>query len=132
MRVDEKWRPNTTLMQLLFSYDWNMRIEKALMQTLACRNSYQLSCNSCSRLTFFRLSAFILVDQNHILISFCCAKILSCLLISSCLVPLLTALSSKSPEIAYSVVCHIEIILHQAPVLFEDSISSLYCRYTMS
>ena len=45
-------------------------------------------------------------------------------------VPLLTALSSKSPEIAYSVVCHIEVILHQSPALFEDSISSLYCRYS--
>lgn len=44
-------------------------------------------------------------------------------------VPLLTALSSKSPEIAYSVVCHIEIILQQAPALFEDYISSFYCRY---
>jgi hypothetical protein len=49
-------------------------------------------------------------------------------LIAVYLVPLLTALSSKSPEIAYSVVCHIEIILQQAPALFEDSVSSLYCR----
>jgi hypothetical protein len=37
----------STLMQLLFSIDRCMRVEKTLiMQTLAC----QLSCNSCSRL----------------------------------------------------------------------------------
>jgi hypothetical protein len=33
-------------MQLLFSFDRGMRVEKTLMQTLAS----QLSCNSCSRL----------------------------------------------------------------------------------
>jgi hypothetical protein len=33
--------------QLLFSFDRNMRVEKTLMQTLACQHS----CNSCSRLT---------------------------------------------------------------------------------
>ena len=38
---------SSTLMQLLFSFDWDTRVEKTLMQTLAC----QLSCNSCSRLT---------------------------------------------------------------------------------
>jgi hypothetical protein len=37
----------STLMQLLFSFDRGMRVEKTLMQTLAS----QLSCNSCSRLT---------------------------------------------------------------------------------
>ena len=36
-----------TLMQLLFSFDQHMRIEKTLIQTLAC----WLSCNFCSRLT---------------------------------------------------------------------------------
>jgi hypothetical protein len=35
-----------TLMQLLFSFDQAMKVEKTLTQTLAC----QLSCNSCSRL----------------------------------------------------------------------------------
>jgi hypothetical protein len=38
---------SSTLMQLLFSFDRGMRVEKTLMQTLAS----QLSCNSCSRLT---------------------------------------------------------------------------------
>jgi hypothetical protein len=33
-------------MQLLFSFDQAMKVEKTLMQTFAC----QLSCNSCSRL----------------------------------------------------------------------------------
>jgi hypothetical protein len=37
----------STLMQLLFSFDQGMKVEKTLMQTLAS----QLSCNSCSRLT---------------------------------------------------------------------------------
>ena len=36
-----------TLMQLLFSFDRGMRVEKTFMQALAS----QLSCNSCSRLT---------------------------------------------------------------------------------
>jgi hypothetical protein len=36
----------STLMQLLFSFDRSMRVEKTFMQTLAS----QLSCNSCSRL----------------------------------------------------------------------------------
>jgi hypothetical protein len=36
----------STLMQLLFSFDQAMKVEKTLMQTLAS----QLSCNSCSRL----------------------------------------------------------------------------------
>ena len=31
---------------ILFSFDQAMKVEKTLMQTLAC----QLSCNSCSRL----------------------------------------------------------------------------------
>ncbi|XP_028393363.1 AP-4 complex subunit beta-1-like [Dendronephthya gigantea] len=44
-------------------------------------------------------------------------------------VPLLTALMSKSPEIAYSVACHIEMIFLQSPGLFQDSVSSFYCRY---
>ena len=34
-------------MQLLFSFDQDVRVQKTLIQTLAC----QLSCNSCSRLT---------------------------------------------------------------------------------
>jgi hypothetical protein len=38
---------SSTLMQLLFSFDWGIRVEKTLMQTLAS----QLSCNFCSRLT---------------------------------------------------------------------------------
>ena len=38
---------SSTLMQLLFSFDQGMRVEKTLMHTLAS----QLSCNSCSRLT---------------------------------------------------------------------------------
>jgi hypothetical protein len=37
----------STLMQLLVAFDWGMRVEKTLMQTLAS----QLSCNSCSHLT---------------------------------------------------------------------------------
>ena len=37
----------STFMQLLFSFDQYMRVEKTLLQTLAC----QLSCNSFSRLT---------------------------------------------------------------------------------
>jgi hypothetical protein len=41
-------RFSTTLMQLLFSSDQRMRVEKTLVQTL---DSQQLSCNSCSRLT---------------------------------------------------------------------------------
>ena len=67
---------SSTLMQLLFSFDQDVRVEKILIQTIACQpscnscsrltrtwelrklshklslvNSYQLSCNSCSRLT---------------------------------------------------------------------------------
>jgi hypothetical protein len=38
---------SSTLMQLLFSFDRGRRVEKTPMQTLAS----QLSCNSCSRLT---------------------------------------------------------------------------------
>ena len=38
---------SSTLMQLLFSFDQDMRVEKTLIQTLAC----QLSCNSYPRLT---------------------------------------------------------------------------------
>ncbi len=41
---------SSTLMQLLFSFDRVTRVEKTRMQTLL-RNSHQLSCNSCSRLT---------------------------------------------------------------------------------
>ena len=37
----------STLMQLLFLFDQDTRVDETLMQTLAC----QLSCNSCSRLT---------------------------------------------------------------------------------
>ena len=37
----------STLMQFLFSFDQDMRVDETLIQTLAC----QLSCNSCSRLT---------------------------------------------------------------------------------
>ena len=37
----------STLMQLLFLFDQNMRVEKTLIQTLACQHS----CSSCSRLT---------------------------------------------------------------------------------
>ena len=37
----------SSFMQLLFSFDQDMRVDETLMQTLAC----QLSCNSCSRLT---------------------------------------------------------------------------------
>ena len=37
----------STLMQLLFSFDQDMRVDETHLQTLAC----QLSCNSCSRLT---------------------------------------------------------------------------------
>ena len=50
-RVDETLMQTltflSTLMQLLFSFDQDMRVDETLMQTLAC----QLSCNSCSRLT---------------------------------------------------------------------------------
>ena len=38
---------SSTLMQLLFSFDQGMRVEKTLLQNLAS----QLSCNSCYRLT---------------------------------------------------------------------------------
>ena len=37
-----------TLIQFLFSFDQEMRVDKTLMQTLAC----QLSCNSCSCLDY--------------------------------------------------------------------------------
>jgi hypothetical protein len=49
MRVFAIARGNfqSTLMQLLFSFDRGFRVEKTLMHTLAS----QLSCNSCSRLT---------------------------------------------------------------------------------
>ncbi|XP_046860504.1 AP-4 complex subunit beta-1-like [Xenia sp. Carnegie-2017] len=43
-------------------------------------------------------------------------------------VPLLTALLSKSSEIAYSVACHIQVILHHCPLLFQDNVSSFYCK----
>ena len=48
--LNESKRENfrlSTLMQLLFSFDQDTRVDETLMQTLAC----QLSCNSCSRLT---------------------------------------------------------------------------------
>jgi hypothetical protein len=49
MRVFARLTSNIqlTLMQLLFTFDWGMKVEENLMQTLAS----QLSCNSCSRLT---------------------------------------------------------------------------------
>jgi hypothetical protein len=43
-----------SLMQLLFSFDWGMRVEKTLKANFRFStliNSHQLSCNSCSRLT---------------------------------------------------------------------------------
>ena len=55
----------STLMQLLFSFDRDMRVEKTLIQTLA----YQLSCNSCSRLTgtceLRKLSCKLLLINSH-------------------------------------------------------------------
>ena len=55
----------STLMQLLFSFDRDMRVEKTLVQTLA----YQLSCNSCSRLTgtceLRKLSYKLLLINSH-------------------------------------------------------------------
>ena len=55
----------STLMQLLFSFDRDMRVEKTLIQTLAS----QLSCNSCSRLTgtceLRKLSCKLLLINSH-------------------------------------------------------------------
>ena len=55
----------STLMQLLFSFDQDMRVDETLMQTLAC----QLSCNSCSRLTrtweLMKLSCKISLVNSH-------------------------------------------------------------------
>ena len=45
---------SSTLMQLLFLFDEDMRVKKTFIQTLACQLSstlMQLLCNSCSRLT---------------------------------------------------------------------------------
>jgi hypothetical protein len=42
---------SSTPMQLLFSFGRGMRVEKSLMQ-LSLLNSHQLSCHSCSRLTW--------------------------------------------------------------------------------
>jgi hypothetical protein len=126
MRVDESWLASvgirffSTLMSrsneiksclrvdVSGCFWWNeQKLSSTLMQTLACKLPLSLDLD----------------------FSFCYTTIVViCRLISVYLVPLLTALSSKSPEIAYSVVCHIEIILQQAPALFEDYISSFYCR----
>ena len=55
----------STLMQLLFSFDQDMRVDETLMQTLAC----QLSCNSCSRLTrtweLMKLSCKLSLVNSH-------------------------------------------------------------------
>jgi hypothetical protein len=57
--------------QLLFSFDRDMRVEKTLMQTLACQHS----CNSCSRLTgtckLRKLSCRLsLADSHQLSLSF--------------------------------------------------------------
>ena len=69
---------SSTLMHLLFLFDWDKRVEKILMQTLACQlslvNSHQLlSCNSCSCLTRTRelrkLSCKLSLVNSHQLLS---------------------------------------------------------------
>ena len=55
----------STLMQLLFSFDQDMRVDETLMQT----HAYQLSCNSCSRLTrtreLMKLSCKLSLANSH-------------------------------------------------------------------
>jgi hypothetical protein len=103
MRVDESFRYvrgniQSTLMQLLFSFDRGMRVEKTLMQTscfsdstlmqtlasqISCKlsllNSHQLSCNSCSRLTRTRelrkLSCKLSLLNSHQLSCKSCSRL---------------------------------------------------------
>jgi hypothetical protein len=43
--------------------------------------------------------------------------------------PLLTFISAATPEIAFTVLSHIELIVQRCPGVFDDEYKQFFCRY---